>query len=169
MFSCSSKTTRMFLSKTRTENRTVISGVQHSVVYTNYQPQQSQVSWKNKENNKKKNKLLSSTISPNWNQAVKTRWLHPHSRETEGKGRTRTISHLHLQQPLLLTSVFPDCQGKPILPSHSLAEAPTAPGSVIIWADTTLQGPQEPGNVCSSLQWQQEMGGVTRMNNERKT
>lgn len=43
LFSCSSKRTRMFLSKTRTENRIGISRVQHSIVYTNYHPQQNQV------------------------------------------------------------------------------------------------------------------------------
>lgn len=60
-------------------------------------PPPTKPSWKIRKIIRKKRKtiaLLSSTISPNWNQAVKTCWLHPHNRETEGKGRTRTISIL---------------------------------------------------------------------------
>lgn len=130
----------------------------------------------NKENNKKKKKnhstfifhhltklksssqnmLAAPTQQRNWRERQDQNYFHP-------------TSHLQLQQPQLPRSVCPDCHGKPILPRHSLAEAPTAAaGSVIIWADTTQHGSLEPGKVCSSLQWEQEMVEVTKMNNKRK-
>lgn len=90
-----------------------------------------------KKLNKNKIKVLVPFITPlNQQQAAKTRWLHPHNRETKEEGRTRTISFLspifRYMQPQFTRFVFTDCHRKPILPSHS----PT-PEARVPWANTT--------------------------------
>lgn len=119
--------------------------VQLSVI-NNHHLHQNQRKLENKEKKKiikNQIKVLVPSITPlNQQQAAKTCWLHPHNRETEEEGRTRTISLLSricsYTQPRFTRSVFTDCHRKPILLRHSPTPEPR-----VTWANTTPRFSQD--------------------------
>lgn len=130
MFSHSNRVTKCFSVKTRTENRSGISTVQHRFVYINYHPQQNQVSCKIRKITRKKYKLLSPTISPNWNQVVKTEikqscWGTHTTEKPKGEA------------------------GPELFPSYLPPSAAPVPGSV----SPAMESPSHSTRVCDCLGW----------------